>query len=326
MLIAYTLYDAPVFFQWLIKIIGQMMYDIAGHGTVDDVVMALNMGAEWDNINNLTATLKSSIAPLGIMFLTIGLVCFFVEKASNGEATSTDFIFKGFIKFIIGFFLINNCHLIIDLIMDFGNGLSHLVTNVITEETQAADVNLKNQLYNAISDYYIRKCGVPQAYKFNNNLFVVVKQMFQYISVCWGWVHRFVGTLNWLLIPWLLSKALFIATLTTSITRLLEIGVRSVFAPIAIGASAFDGNQIAGKRYFKQFASLCIQGAVILAITGFVGVVSNAAGLSLDDLAKLTDAFNVTMAMPIVSSLLFRIAAVVLITKSRDISDSIVGV
>lgn len=67
---------------------------------------------------------------------------------------------------------------------------------------------------------------------------------------------------------YLLGFAVLILTYVIAFTRLLEMGARGCFLPIAMGLMTDDGWRGAGGRYLKKFLAVCCQSAVLVVIGG----------------------------------------------------------
>ena len=69
-----------------------------------------------------------------------------------------------------------------------------------------------------------------------------------------------------LFVPWLAAWVLRMAVIVICYTRLIELFIRTIFAPLALADFFHQGLQGAGWRYLKNYLAVCIQGAVLLCI------------------------------------------------------------
>ena len=101
-----------------------------------------------------------------------------------------------------------------------------------------------------------------------------------------------------------------------SITRLIEIVVRYAFAPIAIAPIAGDGLRSTSIRYFKQFASVCLQGVVIIFV---IMMTSQLRGMMASGKAS-------AVVYDVIGSLIMPIITIGTLSKCKKWSDDIMGV
>ncbi len=323
----YTYYNAPKAFRGMIKIIGDMLCYIAGYGTTEDVNAALKPGVTYDaTTQELMGKMYDIIAPLAIGFLCLYFLCFFLDKVANGEAISTDMIFKSFLKFIVCFGIITNCENIITYFFKFGDALAEVVSNLIESTNGTDGEEFRFQVYDEVADYIIKRHGTIQWGSKGKSPETILTNLWGLICAVHAWVFRLLGSFCWILIPWLLCKAIYIVTLTVSITRLLELFIRSVFAPFAIANTAFDQSDGWGKRYLKQYLAISIQGAVILGIVVMIGAVSGISSYEPAFLVSLMDGLTSYKDLTLWTTAVFRLAGTALIMKSRDLCNDIVGV
>ena len=327
----YNYYSVPIVFRPLIKLLAQMLYDISGKGTMEDVESALNCGIDITNVTDLTSPIADGFLPVAVGFLALYLMLAILDKVSNGEGVTPDMWFKLFIKFIVAFFLILNSQEIITWCLKMGDGIFNIITSKVAEFTQNAsgtnNEDFKLELADWVANTIISKHGIVKIPTIDG-LSDLDKLGNLWTALCTGiaWFWALSGYFHWLLFPWLLCKALYIVTLTVSITRLLELGVRAIFAPFAIAQAAFVENNPWGVRYLKQYLSICIQGAVIIGITFLMSLVSGSAELNAQDMASLMEGLSVFKNPTIIITIIVRLAGTSLIMKSRSLCDDIIGV
>lgn len=92
---------------------------------------------------------------------------------------------------------------------------------------------------------------------------------FDLTGVKWGDklpIMTSLGLLCQLLIPWLASKAMIGCVYFICYSRLIEMLVRMLAAPIAVSDFITEGIRGSGWRYIKNFLAICLQGMIIVAI------------------------------------------------------------
>lgn len=127
---------------------------------------------------------------------------------------------------------------------------------------------------------------------------------------------RAIGSIFGNLIYWILTMAAIVVICFTAFGRVLELSVRYIFAPLGL-ASIISGNapaRSAGMRYLKQFASLCLQGAVIVAAVGAAGIIK--ASIDADE----------SFIMGTFAFILIPLTLIGFITRSGRVTDDIIGV
>ena len=127
---------------------------------------------------------------------------------------------------------------------------------------------------------------------------------------------RAIGSIFGNLVYWILTMAAIIVICFTAFGRVLELSIRYIFAPLGL-ASIISGNapaRSAGMRYLKQFASLCLQGAVIVAAVGAAGIIK--ASIDADE----------SFIMGTFAFVLVPLTLIGFITRSGRVADDIIGV
>lgn len=187
---------------------------------------AMSIGA----FSNLVLTIKS-------LAVGITLILYFIDLF--GKVTEKNFsieqFFKATLRCVTAYMFIMNSDAIVGYLMDAGTALSEGITNT--------DVG-----YNFFStDHPERKTMLINGIeKFG------MKDKLSYIVLA--------------LIPWLISMIGEIILQIVLISRILEIGVMTVFAPIAISDVYREGTSSTGVQYMKKMLALGMQVAVIIII------------------------------------------------------------
>lgn len=80
-----------------------------------------------------------------------------------------------------------------------------------------------------------------------------------------------IGQLVKVVVPWLLALLAKLVVYLISLSRLVQIGVYAVFAPVGMANIYEGGMNSSGFRYLKKFMAVILQGAIIVAILVVVG-------------------------------------------------------
>lgn len=134
-------------------------------------------------------------------------------------------------------------------------------------------------------------------------------------SVDSGWLSFLYVTLTAVgiilqnVVSWALMLIVLLIAYLTSFSRLLEFVVRFAFAPIGIAQLVSGGAKGPGMRYIKKFASVILQGAVIVYVLAIIPSVRDAAG-----------------ELGMFAQYIVPLTAIGFIMKVRGICDDIVGV
>lgn len=120
----------------------------------------------------------------------------------------------------------------------------------------------------------------------------------------------------YLLLPWLLSWLMRLAISLICYSRVIEIYVRAVMAPIALSDFYHGGLQSTGWRFLKSFFAVSLQGATILLISIIFSL-----------LMRTITAADASHPMAFIGSYLaFYGSAVMLMFKSLPLTKELVGV
>lgn len=82
-----------------------------------------------------------------------------------------------------------------------------------------------------------------------------------------GWIFWKILVVICFIVPWALSKLVEIAATFALLSILLEIGLRKMFAPLAVANIYKDGINSQGMRYFKKFFAVVLRLALAIAIS-----------------------------------------------------------
>lgn len=193
-------------------------------------------------IKNIMPSLEAVALAISVTFFLIALL-----ELSTTERLTLEFFIKFFSKLVIAIALIFNMGTLTQGCIDFGDSMSSLLANV---ETSAYSVDAEHDITS--SEY------LEEIISENTGFLGMVVLMLQSVVT---------------IIPFKIVATVIIAvTWIISFTRILEMGVRACFMPIAIALLSDDGWKGAGGRYIRKFIAICTQGAVLVMIAKLTGL------------------------------------------------------
>ena len=194
-----------------------MIYDIIGPGLVDKVSNFMQTAVSFDDAWPYIETMGESIKTVAAVLLMIHFLCFILESATREQLT-IDTIFKGFLKFIIGFFFVQNCLGIFQLLVQLGDTMMAELTITAGKEKISFD-----EVEAALSSVALQGLNPDPWW----NIFGLLKDFI--ISL----LDILVG-MGITIIFWIIALAVFLVSMLMTFSRALELGVRALFAPIAV--------------------------------------------------------------------------------------------
>lgn len=213
---------------WIINIYNQMY----GSGEVFDTIKRYNdlyaQLLETDVFQMLAAAIMSIGIAMMLLFFFIDLA----DKIKVREFTMEQFI-RAFIGLLISFFLIVNSLDLLKAFVEFGEGLA----GILNESSEPA-----------------------RFFENTENVEKFAKGV--------GKIDIFpaVGYAVKTLVPALISWIASIVVIFIAVSRLVEMTIRTVFAPFAVADCYQDGSRSNGIRYLKKFLALALQFALIVGI------------------------------------------------------------
>lgn len=266
-----------------------MFKEIFSGGIFDSVqdVLKLNpskggWATAWSAID---AVYSNVMVPIALGLMVIWFLVAFMEKSASEQVTFEQ-LFMLFVKLIASKFLIDHG---LDIFAQlWGLGIS-LIDDVggVFKTGEIATVDYK-ALWEDISGVkWDKKIGLLPG----------------------------IGLLCQLLIPWLASKIMIAVTQFICYSRIIEMFLRMMAAPIALSDFMTEGLHGAGWRYLKTFLAICLQGMILVAIAQLYPLVMNAV---LKDCVGFWET--------LLRYIAFSFAAIALMFKSLTISKELVGV
>ena len=214
--------------------------DIFADDVFDKAVSVLSINpsdgtykAAWNAIH---AVYSNVMVPIALGLMVIWFLVAFMEKSASEQVTLEQ-LFMLFVKLIAAKFIIDNGLEIFSML--WGLGIS-----VVSE----------------VGEAFKHGSGIPFDHK---------KLWFDLTGVAWGedlGIFAALGLMCQLLIPWLATKVMIACVYFICYSRLIEMLVRLMTAPIAVSDFVTEGIRGSGWRYIKNFLAICLQGMIIIAI------------------------------------------------------------
>ncbi len=194
---------------------------------------------------NWFKTIFASVQIVGIGLLTAACIVELVDKASSGDF-SINMLFRGMLKYIIWYIVLINSITIFTYLIDMTTAVFDTMNNDITAAIvgeQGAEIK-QSYLANTIEQ------DVGTGEKFG--LFIMIGPAY------------------------IVSIIFYIILYFFSISRLIEVTIRALFAPIAAGVSFFGtGANSDFIRYVKRTMGIIFQIVVILVISAAMTLTHN---------------------------------------------------
>ena len=244
--------------------------------------------SKWilNNIGMISAP-YNAIKAVGVAILTLYFLIELADKTSHENFTVEHFI-RMFIKYIIGYELIRNGLSIFKKIVQFSNSLTSEIS------LESADGAVNEKLIEAITDLA-------------------------------DGIFTGIGCMAMLLLPAIITAGLGIFLSLIFISRVIEMSVRMMFAPIACADIFSEGTRGGGFRYIKKFVAIGIQPAIIVGVYLMASKISISLGGVKTIQGGGTDAFLQLLKVTS-NQLLMNIVGVTLAFKAQGIANDILGI
>lgn len=291
---------------WGLDFIFEEMYEqICGSGLYNDAKEILSQNlfsstGKYASMLDLVNLVYDAVMTVALMLVFIYFILAMVEKLSSETFTWEHFI-KQLALLLVSKFVLENGMVIIEYCFDLGLGLFNEITAVLDNQEAFQNSSLfeTNTSYDAFKDLM----GVG-----DGSVVGFIKQLFLPLIM-----------LIVLILPWLIS---FIGELLMKLvmySRVIDIYLRAMAAPIAFADFYHGGLQSAGFRYLKNFLAVGIQGALIMMIVAIYSLlVATVVPTGFDSLATFFGFWGIYASV--------MAAAVMLMFKSMSLAKEIVGV
>lgn len=230
-----------------------------------------------DIFNNLLTTIESNVIPamasLGMAIAVVFWMVGFIEMVTEDRMSPEMFI-KSFAKLAISIFLCAYASDIANAIRLFGDALMDEIAGLISGLNFGGVSGLdpflsseENPLENVFATLSLPK-DVLKVTLSDGPSMDLDKYAEKLATENGDMNFLAVYGLTFSLMPLLIitAFAMVLVCFIVQATRILEMGVRSAFLPIAFGLIADDGWRGAGGRYIKKYIAICSQGAVLVLI------------------------------------------------------------
>lgn len=267
----------------------EMFEEIFGGGVFDSVENVLKLNPStgaWSTVwVAVSSVYESVMIPIAVGLMLIWFLTSLMDKAASEQA-SFEQMFMLFAKLVGAWYLINNGFEIFTKLWGLG-------------------ISVIGEVGDAFADGTVEGIDYKTLWK-------------DMTGVEWsgGKVKFLPGILLFgqLLIPWVASKAMIVVTQFICYSRIIEMLLRMLAAPIALSDFMTEGLHGAGWRYLKTFLAICLQGMIIVAIAEIYPLTMNAV------LSDCVGFWETTMRY-----LAFSFAAIALMFKSLTITKELVG-
>lgn len=226
------------------ELVKEMFDYMFGGGLFKQLVDILTANpSNTDSIYNsawelVLSTYETYIVPIGLGLMIIWFLVAFVQKASS-EQMNFDQLFLLFVKLIVAFFLMEHGLELFSKLWGFGNSL---MTEFMDGDKLGNGGVAKEDLAIAWKDLTGKT----------------------YPDLPGFWMS--LGCFAQLMFPWLVSAALSGVASFIAYSRMIEMLLRMLAAPIALSDFISEGLHSTGWRYIKTFLAICLQGFLILFI------------------------------------------------------------
>lgn len=270
-------------------LIHSMFEQIFGGGIFDSVqgVLKLNPSTgAWSHAWSAVDTVYSNVmVPIALGLMIIWFLVAFMEKAASEQVTFEQ-LFMLFAKLIAAKFLIDNGLDIFAKLWGLGISLIDSVGGAFGSSGGGLGVNVQALWKDFSGLEWSAKIGIIKG----------------------------IGILCQLLIPWLVSLIMIAVVYFICYSRVIEMLLRMMAAPIALSDFMTEGLHGAGWRFLKNFLAICLQGMIMVAIAQIYPLVINT-------VLNGSTGFWETL----LKYVAFSFAAIALLFKSLSISKELVG-
>lgn len=201
-------------------------------GDVEDIVLAnpaTKYPAAW---NVMVDIYKTVLLPIGFALLSLHLVIAIVQQSIKLEQLTAQQFIKPFLLFFVGFMVLKNGFNILCYMINIAQG----IVGNMTLTSEAAMGTLKGKVYILIEHEV-------------DGLITGVLLMFQ------------------LFLPWAAAVILGIAVKIVCYTRIFELYLKTMLAPLGMCDVVTKGLDSNGLRFFKNYLATCLQGVVIVGVS-----------------------------------------------------------
>lgn len=237
-----------------------MIKDICGQDLLSSVTKVLGYDVFTDSRFSGAIVIVKKISNDIIVPVAIMLVCMYFLINVLDKFSSDNFNWEQLgrllASLLIGVFLIENSFAILEQLFYLGD--------ILVEELAALS-------------------GTPDFEKWSETGLNIYKEQREGQIFLMDWIWDIV-MIPVFIIPWLFSWVMRLAVKVICYSRLIEIMLRTAFAPVALSDVFHHGLNGGGWRFLKNFLAVCLQGVLIVAICCLFNSIVN--GLVADEMGE----------------------------------------
>lgn len=247
-----------IFADWIVRIYKSIYYP---HDLFSDFNVIDSAYQQITGMDSFQAV-SHTIMTLGISVMVIYFFMDLVEK-SVSKMLSLQQLFLSFLKLIFAALLICYSPKLMDGMMEFGNALADtMVLSASGTETLWFDQT---------STHFGSNWDNMDILRFNLSSLKLLSQI--------GYVIQ-------LFVPYIIAAATEVVFYLIMISRIVELAVRFLMAPIALGDAFNDTRHSVAINYLKKILALCLQFAVALGICISVNLIIQGLSNGIPDAAQ----------------------------------------
>lgn len=212
--------------------------------------------------------ISASILSAGTALMLIYFFADLADKLGN-ENFSLDQLFRSLLKIFIAVALINNGIKLVGYIVDLGAAIAADMTTV----TELSD---ETTTYTSLTEFFSEETYLT-AFKNGLNKIGNDKAVIYIVEA---------------IIPYILALVTNVLLVFIGMSRIVELVVRTIFAPLAVADMFQQGSRSAGERYLKKIMALALQFAAIVGIFIVCSSIMSSTGIATDGSEILTNFMN----------------------------------
>lgn len=208
--------------------------------SVKDIVLSNPVAKYPTAWNIINRTYKIVILPIGFALISLHLVIAIVQQSVKLDQLTAQQFIKPFLLFIVGFMIMKNgLDILVSLLYVAQNIVKSLMTEIGAEQAMSDMINAAHE----IIDHEV------------DGLITGILMLFQ------------------LFLPWAAALILGVAVKIVCYTRIFELYLKTMLAPLGMSDVVTKGLDSNGLRFFKNYLATCLQGVVIVAISIIYGAI-----------------------------------------------------
>lgn len=277
------------------SVVKSMFNEIFGGGLFDGVKNSLIINPQskypevWGFVENVY---NNYMVPIALGIMLIWFLVAFIQKSAT-ENVTFESLFLAFTKLIVAKFLIEHGLEIFTMLWSFGIASINTLSKLGLNASSSGSSIISNS---TLQDIWKELTGSSNL---NNE----------------PGLFKSIGALFQLFVPWIVTWAMKIIVSFICYSRLIEMFLRMMAAPIALSDFMTEGLHGAGWKYLKAFFAIALQGVLIYLIAVIFSKL----------MASVFTGANGFMEV-VTSYLVFGFSACALMFKSLSLSKELLGV